>query len=181
MYKNNTTKAFTLVELIVWISIIWVLALWLSNLNLNRLSINQKSEIELTKIISIIEETRNNALIGRWVWVNLDTPDSWSVVIDASSWNIESQWELESGATWALSSWVSPDQSEITNMRCQTIDGLNNDTVVTRASIHYDWLDGSITWCSDSTFKKIVFDFDLAWIVREISINTVTWVIEQRK
>ena len=180
MYKNDITEAFTLGEIMVWIAIIWILAFGISSIDFNRLSKNQQSEIEVVKIINLIEEAKNNALIWRWVGINLDTPDNWSVDFDTTSWwDIESSWNLWA-TTWSWSNWTTKKEFEITNLRCQTIDGLTDDSNISAATIVYTWSIGWIIGCSDNTFKKLVFDFWSAWDTTEISINAVTGVIEKR-
>jgi len=65
MQQKNIFRAFTLPELLVAIAVISVLALGISQFNFNRLSQKQQIEIEVVKLISLIEDVRNNALIGR--------------------------------------------------------------------------------------------------------------------
>ena len=180
MNKNNQVKAFTLAEIMVWIAIIWFIVIWASNLNFNRLTKNQESEIELVKIINIIEETKNNALIGRWVSTNLETPLNWAVEINsAASGSINSIWTLPSG-TWSADRWQTKFPFWISNMRCQTIDWATNDPSTSWVvTITFTWSTSWISWCSNSSYKKLVFDFGQAWKMHEISVNAVTGVIER--
>jgi Tfp pilus assembly protein PilE len=184
MYKNKATRAFTLGELMVWIAIIWILAIWVASIDFNRLSKNQESEIEIVKIMNIIEEVRNNALIWRGIdnGSGLIAPDSWSVVIDnSSSWSIDSIWTINwpTISTWSLSNWETKFPFEITNMECQTTDWNSIDTsTASIVSINYTWANAELVWCSTNSFKKLVFDYGLAGRTKEISINAVTGVIE---
>jgi Tfp pilus assembly protein FimT len=183
MNKNKATRAFTLAEIMVWITIISILAIWITNMDFNRLSKKQELEIELVKITNIIEETKNNALIWRWVdngsW--LVTPDNWAVVIDTSwSWSIESIWSIWAW-TWSLSSWQTKFPFEITNMLCQTTDGLTDDTSTDPiVFINYTWANAELVWCTTNSFKKLVFDFGFIGNTKKISINAVTGVMEKQ-
>jgi len=179
MHKNSVYQAFTLIELLVWITILWILALWIIRIDFNRLSQDQNAEIESTKMINILQGAKNNALIGRWVGINLENPINWKVIVEnlTSSWSIESQWELESGATWTLSSWTAKFPFEITNLECQAISGTQSPSSINSATLIYTGSTSWISWCP-SSLKKIRFDFWTPWNTKEISINTVTGVIE---
>jgi len=163
----------------VWIAIIALMALWVSSIDFQRLSQNQKTQIELVKVVNIIEETRNNAMIWRGVGTDLDTPDSWSVILDtSSSWRVESIWNLWF-STWSLSLWEAENPIRISNMRCQSIDGSIDDSATnTVVSIVYNGSSAQLIWCNDDSFKKIVFDFWFWENTKEISINAVTGIIE---
>jgi len=91
MRRKNHKAAFTLAELLVTISIITILALGISNVNFARLSQNQQVSIEAIKISNLIEEARNNALIGKGIWENLYWVWnlSQSITINSLSWVIE--------------------------------------------------------------------------------------------
>lgn len=179
MNKNRVYWGFTLVELMVWIAIISLMALWVSSIDFQRLSQNQKTQIELVKVLNIIEEARNNAMIWRGIGTNLDTPDSWSVILDTSdSWSIESIWTLWF-ATWSLRLWEAKNPIIISNMRCQSIDGLVDDTASNSVvSIVYNGSNAQLVWCNDNSFKKIVFDIGSWENTKEISVNAVTGIIE---
>lgn len=66
MHKKNK-KAFTILELMVVIAIIMILLTWLRSLNFNKMSNQQESEIFANKIISLIEEMRDNTITWKWV------------------------------------------------------------------------------------------------------------------
>lgn len=169
--------AFTLVEILVVITMIGILAIWLSRINFNRLSDVQKIAIETTKITSIIEEVRNNALIWRWVWVNLITPDNWRVVVrnNGLPGRVTSQYNISGYTT--LSTWNAPNPYTIAEIRCKNINGWSSE-IATNIQLIFSWNDISINWCSQAKPQIIEIDFWIPTIFKTISINTVSGVIE---
>ncbi|PID87662.1 hypothetical protein CSB07_00220 [Candidatus Gracilibacteria bacterium] len=73
-FTKKGIKAFTLVELMMTITIILIIATNLNTLKLNEINNRQKINIFTNKIITNIETLRNNSLIGRGVDGNLNTP-----------------------------------------------------------------------------------------------------------
>lgn len=65
LMRHSNSSAFTLAEILVIMVIIAIIALWSSTLNFNKMSQKQQLDIEMQKIVNIIEETRNNALLGK--------------------------------------------------------------------------------------------------------------------
>ncbi len=78
---KNILSGFTLIEVLVVISIIAVMAVGVSNINWNRLTDKQKVTILKNRVISDIETIRNNALFGKWVTVDLIVPEQWNIAI----------------------------------------------------------------------------------------------------
>jgi len=175
MVKNKQVYAFTLTELLVWIGILAILWVWISQLNINRLSGKQQLEIEIIKIVNIIESARNNALIWRGVWVSLDTPDNWYTTI-SGTWGVIWWWNLWVNSE-VFSQWNPKFPFEITNLRCQRIDGLDDLSSNSEILINYTGSEIDITWCSDNSYKKVVFDFTFRDASEQISINAITWVV----
>jgi len=182
MNKKYTRLGFTLAEILVWITIVWILALWIARIDINRLSQNQKSGIESIKIVNVIEEARNNALIWRWVlnasW-DLVTPDSWSVSISRNNgWRVFSYWNL-----WAQSgsgsSWTTTNPFELTNLVCQRLSWWDDPSSSSEIILRYTWSQINIIWCSNDTYKKVFFNFWIPWNSEDISINSITGVIER--
>ena len=65
MQKYTSRKAFTLIEIMVVIVIIGIVSVGMSNFNFNRLTEAQKVSIATSEIVNMLEEIRNNALIGK--------------------------------------------------------------------------------------------------------------------
>ena len=72
MNKNN--NAFTIVELLVAIVVVIIITLSWSNIAFRAISDKQNLEISTNKIISEIERVRNNSLIWKGIWTNLEVP-----------------------------------------------------------------------------------------------------------
>lgn len=173
----TSPSAFTLAELLVVMSIIGILALWISNINFSRLSQKQQVSIESIKIVNLIEEARNNALIWKWVGVSLTTPDSWSIVLENNSSSGSLQSTYLSGTSIAYSSWDSPFPFSISNLECRRLD----DSADSSSWPFTLTFTGSVWWisgCSDNTYKKIKFDYGVWSLTQNITINTLSWVIE---
>lgn len=60
-------------------AIIMILAIGASSINFNTATDREFLNSLTNKIASSIEKHRNNALIGRWVWANLDIPKSYQL------------------------------------------------------------------------------------------------------
>ena len=177
MRRKNHKAAFTLAELLVTISIITILALGISNVNFARLSQNQQVSIEAIKISNLIEEARNNALIGKGIWENLITPESWSVSIENSSSSGSLQVTYFSWSSISYDQWSAPFPFTISNLECQRLNGSTD----ARSGPLIITFTGSLGWvsgCSDNTYKKIKFDYWVWNLSQSITINSLSWVIE---
>ncbi len=177
MRKKTFVPAFTLIEVLVAIAIISILLLWVTNIDFSRLSQKQKIDIGVTGIVNIIEETRNNALVWRSIDASNISPNSWSIEVEntSSSWSLTSRYM--SGTLVDYNAWSASDGFSIYDLRCQRLDnsiGSNSGPF----TITFTWSQWSISWCSDAQYKKLFFSYWLAPIWRNITINTLTWVIE---
>ena len=180
MRKNKENLGFTLAELMIWITIIWIMVLWITQIDINRLSENQELEIEVVKIVNIIEEARNNALIWKWIKTSLEIPDSWSVFINTTNQTLRSQWDITTPAeNWTLSTWSTTNNFTIRNMRCQHLNGTVDTNTSDIVTIDYFWSRLDLRGCDDNTFKKLVFEYWVNDNFKTLSINTLTWVIER--
>ncbi len=180
MRQKNNISAFTLIELMVWITVIGIMAFWISQFNFSRLSQKQKIDIELIKIVNIFEEIRNNALVWKWVGVNLDTPSSWRLQISTSwSWQIRSAYNISWWNTyWA--SWDTPFPFWITQIQCGNLDysstgALNGTWTFTFIN---NTIDFSGTNCNNAAYKRIYITYWLGNLLKTIAINTLSGVIE---
>lgn len=176
--KIKSAKAFTLMEILVGISIISIMAIGISQINLNRLSDRQKLDIELSKITSLIEETRNNALIGRWVGTNLVTPDSWNINISNNS--SSGTLNISHYSWWTninYKNYTIQKPFSIMEISCRNIDWVSTGTG-NNILIWYTWATVGIdSWCgSDASILDIQ-----VWnpnFYKNIHIETVTNIIE---
>jgi len=181
MQQKNTLLAYTVIELLVVIAIIGIIAIWATQLDFNRLSQKQQVSIEAVKIINIIEEVRNNALTGKWIWVSLETPDAWKIDISQSaSGTITSSYTLDNGSSWttySFWSWQAPFPQEIISMECNKLDG-SIQAISTPVSISFTWSVWSLSGCSDNNYKIFSFIYGIANLQHTVSTNVLTGVIE---
>ena len=103
-------KAFTLIEILVVITILSIIAFATGNFNFERLWNSENSKILQNKVINQIESARNKALLGKWVdnsWT-LVNPESWSVILTSTSTTTtpptQGKIEVEYKISWILTS-----------------------------------------------------------------------------
>lgn len=184
MNKQKTIKAFTLIELIVWIAIVSIMMLWISQIDFNRLSLKQELEILTNNIKSNHELVRNNSLSWKWVWLDLIVPDWWKIGISKIwSWTITNNY---------LSWWLRQDLKNeivfkpwmhISWLRCLQIDWVTEDTVIDNTStweILYNGIWLTLSWACDQTTSKIleITLENLKTDTKKIEINTLNWIAE---
>ena len=180
MQQKRTLLAYTLVELLVVIAIIGIIAISVVQFDFNRLSQKQEIAIEVSKIINIFEETRNNALIWRSVLIGptLETPASWNIEIsDSWSGNISSTYTLADSSTGSHLYWSTAFPFSLQNVECKRLNG-SNSSHTPPLIISFNWAQWSISWCPDSSYKIISFEYGLGSLIENISINVLTGVIE---
>lgn len=177
-FKN---KAFTIIELLVWISILLIILMWVSNLDYNRLNQIQKLEIFINKVKSNFETIRNNSLIWKWIWNWLNIPSKWTINYSVSnSWTITaiaySGSNILNSESINFEPWISIDR-----IRCLKYNWTSNKT-----------LNNSETWSIDIIWNKITLSWDCSSIdskILEITvwnkintwsilINTLNWLVE---
>ncbi|NVP17631.1 prepilin-type N-terminal cleavage/methylation domain-containing protein [Candidatus Gracilibacteria bacterium] len=128
---NKKNKAFTIVELLVAISIISIIALGANNISFKSISDKQSLEIFNNKIISEIERIRNNSLIGKGIGVNLDVPKTWRIDFSTSgSGVINTNYRLTDSSPWVLENSIPMEKFSINGVSCVDVNGtehpLNN-------------------------------------------------------
>lgn len=181
MKKVKKIIWFTLIELLLVITIIWIIALWLSQMNFNASSDKQKNEIFTNKIISNFEEVRNYSLLWKWIWVNLDNPEKWKVEFSTTwSWNITSYY-----FSWAI--WTKYNENlfwtgyEIKNIECISLDNIDRSwNIAWTWIIEIIWPKLTLTWAcnTDPSYKKLLIDVSYKNnFENNIEINTVNWLI----
>lgn len=182
MQKKHSLKWFTLLELMVVVFIIWFLGVSVSNFKFSRLNDKQLVSIELVKIENILSEVRDNALVGRWVWANLDVPLSWNIdVATSSSGTIRTSYLTGATATatgYNLWSWNAPNLSSIQILEC--IDFLWNTLVTNSATLSFTWSNIDISnGCVSGTnnYKVLNITYGKWTLTWSVSINTVSWTI----
>ena len=77
--QKVTQQGFTLIELLVWIVIVIIIILWITKVDFNKIWDKQRLDKKVIQIISQIETIRNNSLLWKWIWVNLDVPEKYKI------------------------------------------------------------------------------------------------------
>ena len=177
--SQKNISAFTLIELMVVIAIIWITILWATSIDFNRISDAQRSEIFTNNIVAKIETVRNNALIGKWIWASLETPNNWSIEISSSS--INTSYDIWAGPV------NSSDQSlnitspyEVNSLKCLSLDKTSEvDITWSPATLSFAWNNLSFIWgCNNDEYKILEITTLYKTHEKVISINTLSWLIE---
>lgn len=175
------TPGFTLIEMIVVITIISIIALAVTNIDFSRLSARQKHEIFTNNIITQIETIRNYSFQGKWIGINLDTPDTWQIDI---SWN--ASWSIVTTYSWAVSGTYLPATFnvnpgyQITNIECKNLDESTVSSISGTWSIFFSYDTVNLAGCSPTTLKILEFTTSFAEYSDIIRVNTINGIIEKK-
>lgn len=174
--KEHSALGFTLVELIIVISIIWVMAMMAPRINFSEINNQKRADVFTSHIWRVLESSRNNALFGRSIWVL--SPDAWRVSIWlANSWSILT--EYLDGLTWIpyndqdLSFSMAFPKS-IWNVNCNDSGDIWTATWI----IQFEGRNVSYSWACSSTDKTMIIYTDYAWYTWSVIVNAVSWVIQ---
>ncbi len=189
---NYKKKAFTLIELIVWISIIAIVTLWVANLYWSNIPDKQKLDLFTNKIVWIIDSVKNYALVWKWIWNDLETPKYFK--IELSTWVLLSGTYTGSYLKTYYNTWSSDvlynEMSinsfnvfyNINSLKCKKLDPLNESIEdLSKISIIFKWSTATFSWCSDNYHKIVDINFWYKWFNKTIRINALNWVVEEFK
>jgi hypothetical protein len=172
-------KAFTLIELIVWISIIWFISLWISRLYWSNIPDRQRLDIFTNKIVWVVDSVKNYSLVWKWIWVDLVTPQYFKIEISTGSY-IKTYYN-----TWftdilfsALSIDNFGEYYKINNIVCKNLD-LTNTSSTNNIKISYQWSNISLSWCIDNYQKIVDIELFYKWFEKTLRLNTINWVLEE--
>lgn len=178
---KKTLGAFTLTEILVVIAVIGILWVWLTRLNFSRISQTELVSIESIKILTSLEEMRNNALVWKAEDIDGEIPISWDMTFD-QSWG-------EYITSITDSSWIRDtirntelrNPLEIVTLTCTNLDGSNPWTSSIITISFLTWWDTQLDWCPAAVTHPRILDIEVwFWsIIRTIRINTLTDVIEE--
>lgn len=184
LFSPQRKSAFSLIELLVVIGIIAILALWASKLNFSRLSLKQKVSIESIHMVSLFEEVRNNALLGKAVGTNNVIPLSWKIAVSRTGSGTIQSLYTETGSNWITYStlwWNARFPFEIFQVQCTRLDGTNTQNL--SGTWEFIFTGSTLSFsggnCQNQNQKLIEITQGTPDIQEKIRINTVTWVIEQ--
>jgi len=194
--KKNKNKAFTLIEILVWITIVSILIIWISNINFNTISEKKRLDRSIIKIVSQIETVRNNSLLGKWIWENLEIPKnyelhiwntwSWKIVIYYNTWSTDSEkqiYNLEKDIKF-WDNFENISKMTCLDIKWNIVTDEDNDNNIKNWTgiIKFEWKNLTILWACDKPKSKI-FEFEITRKTHKqnIQINTLNWLIEVKK
>ncbi len=177
-------KAFTLIELIVWISIILIFAIWIININFNYIWDKEKDIWLARQIISWIETVRNNALIWRWIqdWNNIFVPDQWKISLTPHT-NSSDMMKIFY-LTWTefkeYNTFHIKEEKDIMINSLKRIvrnwsEIWNSIETTDTVDIIFEWKNASFSWVTNNySILEITTKFNT------ISFNNINWVLEYK-
>jgi len=175
---NYKKKAFTLIELMVWISIIAIITLWVLKLYSNNIPDKQKLDLFTNKIVWIIDIVKNYSLVWKWIWINLDTPKYFK--IELSTWSyIKTYYNTWSSEVLYNEMTINPFNEfyKINSLKCKKLD-LSGEESINNISIIFEWSSISFSWCSDNYHKIVDINLWYGWFNKIIRVNALNWVVE---
>jgi len=179
--KIKNTYWLTLIEIIVVISLIWLLSVGATNLDFSRLSVRQEHEIFTNDIISKFDSVRNFSFQGRWIGVNLDTPDEWSVQISTAG-NGSLTTTYSGGISWTyeptsitIDSWY-----QLSWLECITLNDTIAPQTTNSATITFIGSEIRLSGCPDTSQKILRFDTLHNVYSSTVEINTISGIIQEK-
>lgn len=174
-------KAFTLVELLVWITILIIIALSIGNVNFISMSDKQKLESFNNKIISEIESIRNDALIWKWMWNNILAPLSWKIDFSKNGW-----WSIQSSyydwTNWILKENISiPANTNIEEIKCTNYnDSISVDLSWTQVwTIIFEKWTYRLSWNCPPNYTNLKIKIHNKLYYEDFTFNTISWTIKR--
>lgn len=182
--KNYRRRGFTLIEILVAISIISILSIGASQVNWSRISEAQKIDSYRGDIKTAIEEVRNNALIGKWIGNTLEVPVNWQIDMTTgqAGW-LRTKYLLEWAGSYSNFDTINIPSDEfysISEIRCLQIDRSVNETISGTVTLSFTWGTMGIIGCSDSNSKILEFDLSYKQFQKSISFHGITGTIENK-
>ena len=190
--KKSNYSAFTLIELLVGIIIVTIIILWIGKINFNKIWDKQKLDKKIIQIISQIETIRNNSLLWKWIWTNLDVPEkyevhfwntwSWNIKIYYNTWWVDTEYIFDKKINfWNNYEYISKLNCMKANTDREVVPDENFDDDIQSWTwiIIFEWWNISLSWACDKPVAK-VFQVEITkkTFKRKFQINTINWLIE---
>ena len=175
---KNIYTAFTLIELLLIITIITISVVWVNQLNFNFLTEKQKLDIFVHKIQVGFEEIRSNALLGKRIGDEWEVPKKWKMELSKNGNGSIKMYYYDD--TWTN----YDDVSIMENYTIKEISCWNIDDTLSRSVegsdiwiIEIEWGNISLTWTCGG-YKKLrwTLEFKNAW-EKTFEINTLSWLM----
>lgn len=166
---------FTLIELLVAIVVLTLIILATSRVNFNQ-HINSQKAIEFTNsIYTRMENIRNESLMWKAVWTNVVFPNNRKITLTAT--NFKSTY-----STW----WTNQPIDKIDfNTKFQSLTWatcipITWSSWALNLPITFTYINDKIS-VTPTCVWKVSIQTKYKSIVNEISLNTITWIMEQTK
>ncbi len=170
---------FTLVELLVVITIVMLLFGAGTQLDFNRIWNSEKIEIFNTKILNHYETIRNNALLGKWIDTSVEVPDSWKIQYSTiAGWSINSQYSTGSWIDFNEFTPNIPEKHSIENIECFDLNQNNADNNWTQAEIIFDWNDITLAGTCLPSARILQFETHFLEHVQTFRINVLNGTMD---
>lgn len=173
------TSAFTLIEIIIVVTIIGLLALISTQTSIFQVWIKQQSEIESNKIINGFEVVRNNALLWKAIWAQVELPSQWKITFDTNANTTTTQYFTWSWNTYkdiTFKPGFSIDEIYCGDQIESSTGGLLGQTF----DIQMDSKNLSFSWCLDTDYNKVFIKTNFQWFSNTIWINGLNRLIEYK-
>lgn len=178
---QRKTQGFTLVEILVVIIIIGLIATGISRFNFSRTTQVELLNVETIKLLTLLEELRNNAQVGKaaWAWAG-QIPENWSIVFNTTNDSYQGRSVLTNGTTQTLINSSLRQPFNILRLRCLSLTWGNlwNMNAPLTVEFSTSWIT-RLQWCNNNDARILEIQI-WAWeVTKTIRINKVTNVIEE--
>ncbi|NDK07769.1 prepilin-type N-terminal cleavage/methylation domain-containing protein [Candidatus Gracilibacteria bacterium] len=181
MIRNK--KAFTIIELLVGITIISLITIGITKLYTSDIPDKQKLDLFTNKIVGIFDTIKNYSLVGKGVGADLVTPNYYLIELSKSGSYLKTYYSTGGlNNTYYNQMSVNPlgEHYNIHSIKCNTL-ALNNSTLSINDDISIKYENGNITLsgCTNS-YQKIV-DIELYYkgFKKVLRLNSISGVLEQ--
>ncbi len=174
-------SGFTLIEMIIVITVLWIIFLSVNTFDFSRVSERQKHEILVNVIIWHIQTVRNYAFQGKWIGINLDIPSQWTVEIsNTSSWTLLTQYSGTTSGIYSPTSLIAKKWEEIKDLRCLNLDRSTVENISGTVTLTMKGDNISIAGCSDPSLKILEMTISYRDYSSIIEVNTINSIIQKR-
>ncbi len=182
MDTTYSKKAFTVMELLVVITVMIIIVIWATNVNFNTSTTKQRLEIFTNRIVSEIETIRTNDLVGRaeLEGSNLEIPERWIIEFSSdNNWKMETKlvnnlWNTKVIKTLNIEDWYSIDEIWCTHPTTGNYNITDNASIFFEKWKYYlNWI-GCQWWHNLITIKTF-----FNWVDQEISFDIINWLIKK--
>lgn len=181
MNKKNK-KAFTLIELLVVIWLIIILWVTISSLNFNKLTNIQRAEMFSNKIITQIENVRDNSLV--WKWISDQNSLNWFAKVERWDILIE-KWTSTQKSSFKIFIYENDiDKKELSKIEIENVEKIENlvcerEWEKDSVNIAFVWWKTSIEECANSSKINIFTSYNSE--KSQIEFDVVSWLVKRVK